>query len=145
MYYVMGLLTATDKSIIKADIVWQKLENKISLLNIGMWRINLSSSGLWLEKICDRMEVGCGKANEKGGQHGRDKAYNEQEECHSLKGHWSKVKKLWKLLVELAKKLKVIMIFDHHCSEDDKGTFSIEEKQRNSIVLQHSFLVFGWN
>jgi len=60
------------------------------------------------------MEVGCGKANEKGGKHGRDKAYHEQEECHCLKGNWSKVKKPWKLFVELAKKLKVIIILDHH-------------------------------
>ena len=75
------------------------------------------------------MEVGCGKADEEGGKHGRDKTYHEQEECHRLKGNRSKVKKLWKPLVEVAEKVKVIMILDHHCSEDDEGTLGIEEKQ----------------
>ena len=75
------------------------------------------------------MEVRRGKADEEGGKHSRDKADHEQEECHRLKGNRSQVKKLWKPLVELAEKLKVIMILDHHCSEDDEGTFGIEEKQ----------------
>ena len=91
------------------------------------------------------MEIRRGKADEEGGKHGRDKADHKQEECHRLKVHLSKVKKLWKLLVELAKKIKVIMCLDHHCCEDDEGTFCIEEKQRYSIVLQHSLLLFGWN
>ena len=75
------------------------------------------------------MEVGCGKADEEGGKHGRDKTYHEQEECHRLKGNWSKVKELWKPFVELAEKLKVIMILDHYCSENDKGTFGIEKTE----------------
>ena len=75
------------------------------------------------------MEAGCGEADEKGREHGGDKADDEQEECHRLKGDLAEVKKLWKLFVELAEKLKVVMILEHHCSEDDEGTFSIEEKQ----------------
>ena len=75
------------------------------------------------------MEVCCAKANEEGGQHGRDKACHEQEECHRLKGNWSKVKELWKPFVELAEKLKVIMILDHYCSENDNGTFGIEKTE----------------
>ena len=75
------------------------------------------------------MEIGCGKADEEGGKHGRDKADHKQEECHHLKCNRSKVKKLWKPLVEVAEKLKVIMSLDHHCSEDNEGTLGIEEKQ----------------
>ena len=75
------------------------------------------------------MKECCGKADEDGGKHGREEADHKQEECHRLKVDWSKVKKLWKPLVELAEKLKVIMILDHHCSEDDEGTFSIKEEQ----------------
>ena len=75
------------------------------------------------------MKVGCGKADEKGGKHGRDKTNHEQEECHRLKGDWAEVKKLWKLFVEIAENLKVIMILDHHCGEDDERAFGIEEKQ----------------
>ena len=72
------------------------------------------------------MKVGGGKADEKGGKDGRDNTNHEQEECHRLKGDWAEVKKLWKLLVEIAEKLKVIMILDHHCCEDDEGAFGIE-------------------
>ena len=75
------------------------------------------------------MKVGCGKADEKSGKDGRDKTNHEQKECHRLKGNWAEVKKLWKLFVEIAKKLKVIMILDHHGSEDDEGAFGIEEKE----------------
>ena len=75
------------------------------------------------------MKVGCGEADEKGGKDGRDKTNHEQEECHRLKGNRSKVKKLWKPIVELAEKVKVIMSLDHHCSEDDEGTLGIKEKQ----------------
>ena len=75
------------------------------------------------------MKVGCGEADEKSGEDGRDKTNHEQEECHRLKGDWAEVKKLWKLFVELAEKLKMIMILDHHCCEDDKGAFGIKKKQ----------------
>ena len=91
------------------------------------------------------MKECCGKADEDGGQHGRDKTDHKQEECQGLEGDLPEMKKLWKSLIELSKKVKVIMVFDHHCCEDNEGALCIKEKERNSIVLQHPLLVFRWD
>ena len=115
------------------------------LLYIGLLFIDLRRGWFGLEKGGDRMKECCGKAYEDGGQHRRGKTDHKQEECQGLEGDLSEMKKLRKSIIELSEKVKVIMVLDHHCCEDNAGALCIKEKERNSIILQHPFLVFRWD
>ena len=88
------------------------------------------------------MEEGAGQAKEDCGDYGGHKTYHKQEERHCLKGNWTKMKKLWKSCVELSKEFKVVVVLDHHSSEDYEGALSVEEKKRNAIAFKHSLLFF---
>ena len=52
------------------------------------------------------------------------------------------MKELWKPCVELSKEFKVVVVLDHHSSEDYEGALSIEEKKGNAIAFKHSLLLF---
>ena len=52
------------------------------------------------------------------------------------------MKELWKSCVELSKEFKVVVVLDHHSSEDYKGALSIKEQKGNSITFKHSLLLF---
>ena len=48
----------------------------------------------------------------------------------------------YNLLLELSKEFKVVVVLDHHSSEDYKGALSIKEEEGNSIAFKHSLLLF---
>ena len=94
------------------------------------------------EEIVSRVEEGAGQAKEDCGDYGGNKTYHKQEERHCLKGNWTKMKELWEPCVELSKEFKVVVVLDHHSSEDYEGALSIEEQKGNSIAFKHSLLLF---
>ena len=115
------------------------------MLNIVVCWCGLASSGFGFEEIVSRVEEGAGQAKEDCGEYGGHKTYHKQKERHCLKGNWTKMKEAWKPCVELAKEFKVVVVLDHHSSEDYEGALRIEEQKGNSIAFKHSLLLFWWN